>query len=732
MVTCKLGKISKEWTKIVHLLVLFLVSLLIISAKGQAQERCDLSQHVMFPPTPYSNAYLNFDGTGDYLKTNDINSLEFDTASTGSFVIETRFKIKKVLSPQFITGKYYGKGWILGYHTDEGGYVSVTFSGGWKRVYNLGSDTTWHDYKIIYNKASRILTTFVDGNQTYTYTDFTYGNIQNISAFSVGNVGFLPNYGPQSINMYSNWFKGSVDYVKISANSVNIVNYDFNECAGQFTKDSASYTINDRTLPGEQSCGAQHMMLGYNPCEDTCDPGWVQDDIDKPTSFSALGSGLRSITIEGGFPVISMATPTGMTEWNNYLVSCGSFNNAGGVPAKNIAKWDGVEWSPIGGGFNYEPHQVITYRNELYATGYFDSAIGFGEMQHIAKWNGSAWEPLGRGLTEAGLTMTVFNDELIVGGYFISSGEVYSPRVARWNGIEWKPMAFGMSGPVYSLCIYNGELYAGGNFVYAGTVTCNGVAKWNGTTWEALGIGVYGGEKTVRKLKVYNNELYAGGSFIYMDGVSCHNIAKYNGSSWTGLQGGAKGYNCTSSQGLVTDLEILDNELYTVGLFTRIGSISANKIAKWNGSNWCSIEFGIDLLPRDLEVYQGSLIITGDLQSVSGKPYNHITSYTPKAIITGNGNNSEIPKTFELKQNYPNPFNPATKIKYNVSGTGSNIKIVVYDVQGGEIQALVNQRQNAGSYEISFNGSSLSSGVYFYSMFADGQLLATKKMLMIK
>ncbi len=731
MVTKNTQSVFKEWIKVIHLIIIFILSLLIISAKADSQVVCDLSSQPTFPPSPYTNAYLSFDGTGDYLKTNDINALEFDTVSTGSFIIETRFKTGKIFSPQFIIGKYYSKGWMLGYHTDEGGYVSVTFSTGWKRVYYLGSDTSWHDYKITYNKAAKTLTTLVDGIITNTYTDFIYGNIQNSSAFSVGNVGFFANYGPQSVNLYNNWFKGSVDYVKISANSVDIVNYDYNECAGQFTKDSASYTMNDRTLPGEVSCGALHMMLGFNPCEDTCDPEWVRDDIEKPTDFSELSSGLRKIVIQGGMPTVTLSSPTGMTVWNNHLISCGAFNNAGGVPVKNIAKWNGFEWSSVGGGFNFEPVQVITYRNELYATGYFDTAVGFGETRYIAKWDGQAWKPLGRGLNDVGLTMVVFNDELIVGGYFLSAGEVYAPKVAKWDGNEWSSLGFGMSGPVYALCVYNGQLYAGGNFIYAGESGCNGIAKWTGTNWAPVGAGIVGGEKTVRTLKVYNGELYAGGSFIYMDGVHCSNIAKYNGSRWIDLQDGAKGYNCTSSLGYIMDLEVLQNELYVVGIFTKIGQISANKIAKWNGISWCSIEYGIDLLPRDLEVYNGALMINGDLQSVSGKPYNNIVKYFPKTL-TGTVSNTELPKSFELQQNYPNPFNPATKIKYSITGNNSNVKIVVYNAQGKETTRLVNKNQNAGNYEISFDGSNLSSGVYFYSMFTENKLINTKKMLMIK
>jgi hypothetical protein len=701
----------------------------ILSSYNFAQPSCDLSTS-SFPPTPFVNAFLKFDGKGDYLKTNDINELEFDTASTAEFEIETSFKLNKEYSPQYIIGKYYSKGWIIGYHTSEYGYVSITFSGGWKNIYYLGADTSWHKYKVTYDKQSKVLRTFVDGVLTFTYTDFSYGNIENNSAFSVGNVGFFPNYGPQSINVVGNWFKGSVDFIKVSVNQANVVNYDFNECAGQFAKDSLSFFINDRTLPGEQSCGAVHLMLGFYPCEDTCDPEWVRDDIERETDFYMMGEGLKSVVNNNGYEMTMQSFSTGMTNWNGYLVACGKFNRAGSEHVNNIAKWNGTSWSSVGNGFNYELNDVKEYGGDLYATGYFDSAVGFGAANYIAKWDGTAWQPMGIGLGSIGNVMEVYNNELIVGGFFISAGETYSPRIARWNGSEWNSMGFGMSGPVYALCVYNGELYAGGNFIYAGENSCNGIAKWNGSQWLPVGTGVVGGEKVIRTLKVYNGELYAGGSFIYMNGVYCSNVAKWNGSQWSSLDDGAKGYNCTSSLGYIFSLETAGNDLYAAGLFTKIGTISANKIAKWNGNDWCTVEYGIDLLPRSLESFGGSLYISGDFYSVSGKNYSNIVKYNPKTL-TGVTNNNNIPAKMELKQNYPNPFNPVTKIDFSINKPGE-VKLIVYDIQGRETNVLVNGYQNAGNHSVSFNAGHLCSGVYFYTLVSEGKILDTKKMLLVK
>jgi len=92
---------------------------------------------------------------------------------------------------------------------------------------------------------------------------------------------------------------------------------------------------------------------------------------------------------------------------------------------------------------------------------------------------------------------------------------------------------------------------------------------------------------------------------------------------------------------------------------------------------------------------------------------------------------SEIPSSFSLFQDYPNPFNPDSKIKYQISKL-SNVKLKVYDITGREVTTLVNQQQNAGTYELDFNGSDFSSGIYLYSLFVDGVLIETKKMVLLK
>ncbi len=102
----------------------------------------------------------------------------------------------------------------------------------------------------------------------------------------------------------------------------------------------------------------------------------------------------------------------------------------------------------------------------------------------------------------------------------------------------------------------------------------------------------------------------------------------------------------------------------------------------------------------------------------------------PSSIVTSVEEHSEIPFRFSLQQNYPNPFNPATTIKYSLAKS-ENVKLAVFDLLGREVAVLINGKQNAGSYDMSFDGRNLASGVYFYRLIA-GSFVDTRRMLLMK
>ncbi len=112
--------------------------------------------------------------------------------------------------------------------------------------------------------------------------------------------------------------------------------------------------------------------------------------------------------------------------------------------------------------------------------------------------------------------------------------------------------------------------------------------------------------------------------------------------------------------------------------------------------------------------------------------------YYPREIITTSVKNEKVEDKINLGQNFPNPFNPSTTISYYIPKkvsakiTGTNkVELKIYDILGNEIVQLVNEIQPAGAHKIEFNGSNLSSGVYYYSI-KIGNYLKTKKMVILK
>ncbi len=104
----------------------------------------------------------------------------------------------------------------------------------------------------------------------------------------------------------------------------------------------------------------------------------------------------------------------------------------------------------------------------------------------------------------------------------------------------------------------------------------------------------------------------------------------------------------------------------------------------------------------------------------------------PNGLVDGVKELGEAPKSFQLNNNYPNPFNPTTTISYQIpSATGGRVTLKVYDTLGREVALLVNEKQAAGTHAVTFDGSRLASGVYFYRL-ATGSFVDTKKLVLIK
>ena len=158
-------------------------------------------------------------------------------------------------------------------------------------------------------------------------------------------------------------------------------------------------------------------------------------------------------------------------------------------------------------------------------------------------------------------------------------------------------------------------------------------------------------------------------------------------------------------------------------IFAGTGTSGKVYYSKYWGNSWVPVSAGLLSNNRVncLAVF-GSYLIAGTDNGIWRRTLVSLTSVEDQ--------NNSIPSHYNLEQNYPNPFNPISKIKYDLP-RNDFVTLKVYDAIGKELVTLVNSQQTAGHHEINFDGSNLSSGIYFYRI-QTGNFMQTKKMILLK
>jgi hypothetical protein len=180
-----------------------------------------------------------------------------------------------------------------------------------------------------------------------------------------------------------------------------------------------------------------------------------------------------------------------MVVYAGTLVVAGGLDTAGGSPCNAIASWDGNTWSALSSGLTDPPGQVVVwalavYRGELVATGQFQHAGGIA-ARNIARWDGAQWNALGAGgdstLSSWGRALQVLDDNLYVGGSFAQAGGVEVHKIARWDGSSWFAMDGGVTSSSFTtvdaLGELDGVLLVGGSFVQTGAGVSAFIARWS-------------------------------------------------------------------------------------------------------------------------------------------------------------------------------------------------------------------------------------------------------------
>jgi photosystem II stability/assembly factor-like uncharacterized protein len=362
--------------------------------------------------------------------------------------------------------------------------------------------------------------------------------------------------------------------------------------------------------------------------------------------------------------------------------------------------------------------------------------------------------------TDAGAAWTAINTNLT--GDALRAYQIVKIETNLWaatvdgvykstnNGDTWVKKSNGMvigggANNLFAFSVYlnNGNLYSG---THAGLYRSTD----GGENWVITNVNIQ--HTNIHSFAFHNNILFAGRDAINTpilykstdNGLSWTTISIWNNfplgvicfwnepgklfagtghGMWLSTNNGANWE--TRSDGLGSDPYV--SSLVKTGS-TMIGTLKFGGSGVYkttnDGVNWTDITDNLPFLSTiDRILIHDNTVYIATSNGVWKRPLSDIVT---GVTISG----STIPREYKLEQNYPNPFNPATNFEFRIADFGF-VTLKVYDMQGKEIRTIVSENLKAGVYKASFDGSRLSSGVYYYELTA-GNFKETRKMLLVK
>ncbi len=212
-----------------------------------------------------------------------------------------------------------------------------------------------------------------------------------------------------------------------------------------------------------------------------------------------------------------------LLDYQGQLIAIGNFENSGGAPAKGVAVWNEERWAPLGGGMNInsslsaEVSTWVEYRGELIVSGTFSDAGGV-PAENIAAWNGFQWRPLGAGLDVGASDLIVWNDQLYACGLFRDSGPLFVRGFARWDGQGWTPAWEGLTSPGQptSMLVDGDSIILSGFVQLAPPLPVSDIVRWDGSTFQVIGTIEPG--NTGKLVRMVNGDIAVIGGFDLVNG----------------------------------------------------------------------------------------------------------------------------------------------------------------------------------------------------------------------
>jgi hypothetical protein len=319
------------------------------------------------------------------------------------------------------------------------------------------------------------------------------------------------------------------------------------------------------------------------------------------TAWQPLGSGTNG-------PVNALAALP-----NGDLVAGGTFTTVGGQAIANLARWDGTQWWPLDNPNGGVTTLGVLPNGDLVVAGNFTQIAG-QPMGHIVRWDGATWQSMNSGIWTGLYALTVGpNGELLAAGG-VSNGVM----VAIWTGSVWQPLAY-PNGHVYDLGFDGqGNLHVAGSFSSLGGTTCNGLVRRVGAQWQAIPAA---GVTILNQVECWpNGDVFVGGHIASIGGTWATGVARWDGSAWHALASGSIG-------GMALALhERVNGDVVLGGAFMMIDGVTARSIASWNGTTWQALGTGWEGHVRAITEHQGDLVVGG--RDASAFPnYRHIARW---------------------------------------------------------------------------------------------------------
>ncbi len=303
------------------------------------------------------------------------------------------------------------------------------------------------------------------------------------------------------------------------------------------------------------------------------------------TGWQPLGEGMTG----SGQVFVPPPAVTSLTIHGGDLIAGGNFEFADSNPALNVAAWNGTSWRALGGGVGagiipaIPVNAVTTYLGEVIAAGQFTAASGV-PASNIAAWNGTSWRALGSGLNGPVRSMRVVGGLLVVGGNFSAAGGLSCRGIATWDGASWQPFGYWTacstetSVAVYAVGEYQGNVVAGHVFSCGpfGPTQFWTVLRWTGSAWVPLGGAFtnFVGAAWLTTIEEFGGDLVVAGDFTSAGGVAVERIAAWNGTSWRALG--------TGLDGTAGRLHAWRDQLLVAGTFRMAGGITSPYFAQWS------------------------------------------------------------------------------------------------------------------------------------------------------